>query len=183
MQGFYGKLFALADAHAAADTPRGVELGFSHAHDAEVMHTHFITIVGTSRKSDLDVKIVRENSLFDAFCQCRRIVVAKGADAVADAGHDVPRTGRFKTSAPFTLIDVEFINDRLQCFLDFFHLVKGNPQDFKALTDGQMDVAIAIRFCNILNLAQYFGIQGATGDTYTGRSHIAMLRYPESVFL
>ena len=147
------------------------------------MHTHFVTIVRTARKSDLDVEVVGENGLFDAFSQSRRVVVAKGTDAVAYTGHDVPCTGSFKTGAPFALIDVEFINDRLQCFLDFFYFIKGNPHDFKALTDGQMDFAIAVCFCNILDLAQYLGIQGATGDTYTGRSHITVFCYPESVFL
>ena len=63
---------------------------------------------------------------------------------------------------------MEFINDRLQCFLDFFYFIKGNPHDFKALTDGQMDFTIAIGFCNMLNLAQDLGIQGSTGYTDTG---------------
>lgn len=45
-----------------------------------------------------------------------------------------------------------------------------------------MDFAIAICFCNMLDLAQDLGIQGPTGYTDTGGSHIAIFRYSESVF-
>ena len=132
------------------------------------MHADFVAVVRTACKGDFDVQVVRENSLFDPFRQGRRIVVAKGADAVADAGHDISGTGRFKAGASFALIDVEFIDDRLESLLYFFNFFKGNPHDFKALTDGQMDFAIAVRFGNMLDLAQDLGIQGTAGYTYTG---------------
>ena len=182
LQGFYRKLFALADAHAAADAAAGVELGFRHAHDAKVVHADFVAVVRTAGQGYFDVQVIRENSLFNPFSQGRRIVVAEGADAVADAGHDISCARSFKTSAFFALIDVEFINDRLQGLFYFFYFFKGNPHDFKALTDGQMDFAIAICFCNMLDLAQDLGIQGPTGYTDTGGSHIAIFRYSESVF-
>ena len=44
----YRKLFALADAHAAADAAAGIELRFCHAHDAEIMHADFAAVIRTA---------------------------------------------------------------------------------------------------------------------------------------
>ena len=183
VQRFYRELFALLDAGTAADAAGRVELGFRHAHDAEVVHTDFTAVVRTARKSYLYVQVIRENSLFDAFCQCCRIVIAEGADMVADASHDITRTGRFVADALLGLVDIEFINDRLQCFVYCLHLFVRNAEDFEALTDSQMYFAIAEAFSNIFYLAQDLCIQEAAGNTYTSRCDTAFFRDAERVFL
>ena len=122
---FDGKLFTLLDAGTAADAARRVELGFGHADDAEVVHADFAAVIGAARESDFDVEVIGENGLFDAFSQGRRIVVGKGTDAIADASHDVSRTGRVVAAAFFRLVDAQRFDDGLQGLIDFVRTFQG----------------------------------------------------------
>ena len=157
-----------ADAHAAADAAAGIELRVPSCPLTPKSCMRILSqSLGQPVRATLTCRSFGKIAFSIRFARpshrcCQR------ADAVADAGHDISGTGRFKTSASFALIDVEFIDDRLESLLYFFNFFKGNPHDFKALTDGQMDFAITVRFGNMLDLAQDLGIQGTAGYTYTG---------------
>ena len=79
----------------------GSNWGSVMADDAEVVHADFAAVIGAARESDFDVEVIGENGLFDAFSQGRRIVVGKGTDAIADASHDVSRTGTSRSRGLF----------------------------------------------------------------------------------
>lgn len=183
VQSVHGQAFAALDARLAADAALRMVLRHGHADDAEIVESRLGAVIGTAGERDLEVQVVGENSLLDALCKFRRIVVGEGTDVVADAGADVAGAGCRITGAGSCLIDVQQLNDRLKHFVDLVHVLQLDALDLKSLTGGQMHDAVSVCFRDVLYHSQDLRFQAAAGYADSCSAFPADLADPVCIFL
>ena len=174
---------AFLNAGSTADTAVRLKLGLGHTHNAEIVHSDLVAVIGAASQGNLEVQIVGEYGLLDPLGKSGGIVTSIRTDPVADAGRDISGACSGIAAIFCFLIDFQTFDDTLEGCIDSIHLVEGNAGDLKALTTGDVNGAVAVFFGNVLKNSQVLRFQMTAGNADTGCSQTSLLGDSESIFL
>ena len=129
------------------------------------------------------MQVIGEHGLFDPLGKSGGVVASIGTDPISDTGSDIPGTSGRVALVLGLLVDFQTFDDALKGGVHLVHLLKGNAGDLKTLTAGDMDGAVAVFLCDVLQHTQIFGFQMTTGYTDTGCSQTTLFGNTECIFL